>query len=353
MLKRVLTIVVAVVVFIAGNVAISKAAADRTLASVNGEAIFESEFNSLFEPYLAQYKQFAPPAEQTEERINELRKEVLDQLINRALMRQQAKKQGIKASSKEIRDTITQFKNANFRSEADFREWLKARKLSNSDFEKEGANDRATNTLLRKIVEGKVQSPTEPQVKDFFDKVQLKLKGRPTGLSQEDDQLVQNIATQLKRVSGPQVEWRMIFVSDPKGAPAETSRLAKEKVKQVQEALKKTDFAQVAAQYSDHEVSRKEGGRMGIVAKGDLTQAAPALDRALFNLAEGKVTSTPIKTDEGHFFLKVDKTQKGRELTFNDVEKDLAELVYQNDVRKFLRVWTDDLRSKAAIRINM
>jgi parvulin-like peptidyl-prolyl isomerase len=293
-----------------------------------------------------------PPAEQTDAKINDLRNSILEQRVDYVLIRQQAKKQGIKASSKEIRDAVAQIKTR-FPSEAAFREELRRGNLSNSEFEKNVADDIANTTLMRQTVEAKVQPPTEAQIREFFDKVQLKSKGRPTGLNQEDDQLAQNVADQLKRLSGPQVRWRMILIADPKGAPAETSRLAREKVRQVQEAIKKTDFAQVAAQYSEHEESRQRGGDMGVVAKGDLAQAAPALDRALFNLAQGKFTSSPIKTDDGHYFLKVEEKISGRELTFNDVANQLAEIVYQNEARKIYQTWIADLKSKAQIRRNM
>jgi parvulin-like peptidyl-prolyl isomerase len=350
MSRKVWVVLAAVAVLVAGSFQLSQAA-DRTLVVVNAEPIFESEFNVIFDPILAQYRQTTPQADQTPARINELRNSILDQRVDYVLIRQQAKKQGIKATSKEIRDAIASIKTR-FPTEAAFRDQLKRENLSNAQFEKRVSDDLANTNLVRQTVEKKIAPPTEAQVRDFYDKVQLKLKGRPTGLPPEDDQLTQNIADQLKRVAGPQVRWKMIFIADPKGASADISRQARETVKIVKEDLRKGDFAQVAAQYSQNEESRQRGGDMGVIAKGDLAQQAPAIDKALFNLAAGKYTTDPVKTDDGHYFLKVEEKITGRELAFNEVANQLAEIVYQNEARKVYTVWLDDLKKKSTIKVN-
>jgi parvulin-like peptidyl-prolyl isomerase len=350
MLRKVWVVLAVVAVLVAGNI-LTALAADKTLAVVNGELIFESEFNAIFNPILAQYRQSTPPAEQTDAKINDLRNSILDQRIDYVLIRQQVKKQNIKPSSKEVRDAIAQIKTR-FPSEAAFREELKRENLSTSQFEKRVSDDIANTTLVRQTVEKLIVPPTEAQIRAFYDKVQLKSKGKATGLSPEDDQLAKSVADQLKRASGPQVRWKLIFIASPKNAPADNARIARDTVTLVKDALKKGDFSQVAAQYSQNEESRQRGGDMGVIAKGDLAQASPAIDRALFNLGVGKYTTDPIKTDDGYYFLKVEEKITGTDLSFEQIANQLAEIVYQNEARKAYVVWIADLKKKATIKIN-
>ena len=51
---------------------------DRTLATVNGQAILLSEFDKNLDPVLDQFKKSAPPAEQTPEHVADIKKRVLD-----------------------------------------------------------------------------------------------------------------------------------------------------------------------------------------------------------------------------------------------------------------------------------
>src|ERR1700722_15264596 len=55
---------------------------DRTIATVNSQAIMLSEFQKNAEPILDQFKKTSPSAEQTPERIADIKKRVLDQMID-------------------------------------------------------------------------------------------------------------------------------------------------------------------------------------------------------------------------------------------------------------------------------
>src|SRR5947208_13862105 len=71
---------------------------DRTLATVNGEAIMQSEFEKNATPILDQFKKVTPPADQTADRVTDIKKRVLDQMIDDKILAQEAKKQNIHVS---------------------------------------------------------------------------------------------------------------------------------------------------------------------------------------------------------------------------------------------------------------
>jgi parvulin-like peptidyl-prolyl isomerase len=204
--------------------------------------------------------------------------------------------------------------------------------------------------LVRQSVESKVTPPTVDQVKAFYDKVQIKMKGGETGLLPAEDQLASNLATFLKRASSEQVRLRQIFIALPKDAKPEEKKAALARVENVKKSLKDGEaFADAALKYSEDEASKARGGDLGIVVKGDLL---PEIDKKVFAMAVGDYTKEPVKTDTGYHFLKVEEKRAGKEVTFDEVKNDIGELLYQNEARKTYADWVSGLKAKANITTN-
>ena len=86
------------------------------------------------------------------------------------------------------------------------------------------------------------------------------------------------------------------------------------------------DFAEVAASHSQEMATSRRGGVIGRVGKGDL---APALDTAVFTLADGEV-SQPVRSEEGYHLLKVLETERAPLPVLEDLREQLiAELEQQ------------------------
>src|ERR1044071_5439002 len=77
---------------------------DRTVATVNAQAIMLSEFEKNAAPILEQFRKSAPPAEQTPEHIADIKKRVLDQMVDDRLLVQEATKKNIHVSQLEVDD---------------------------------------------------------------------------------------------------------------------------------------------------------------------------------------------------------------------------------------------------------
>ena len=196
---------------------------DKTLAVINGEPIFTSDFNNSLLPILEQYRQNVPQDQQNDARLNEIKDAVLNQKIEEILLKQEVKKQKIKISKKEIQDGVEQVKKR-FSNDADFNAELKRENLSLSEFEKRLGEQLSAMKLVRQSVESKVTPPTIEQIKTFYDKVQIKIKGGETGLLPAEDQLASNLATFLKRAASEQVRLRQIFIAVPKDAKPEEKK---------------------------------------------------------------------------------------------------------------------------------
>ena len=71
---------------------------DRTVATVNADAIMLSEYQKNAEPILEQFRKTAPASEQTPEHVADIKKRVLDQMVDDRLLIQESKKKAIRVS---------------------------------------------------------------------------------------------------------------------------------------------------------------------------------------------------------------------------------------------------------------
>ena len=72
-------VVVLMTIFMTLNIFATPKVIDQTLAIVNGEPIFASEFNKSFTPLIKMYRQTIPAKEQTDQKIKELKDIILDE----------------------------------------------------------------------------------------------------------------------------------------------------------------------------------------------------------------------------------------------------------------------------------
>jgi parvulin-like peptidyl-prolyl isomerase len=323
--------------------------ADKTAAVINGEPIFESEINAIFIPLLEEYRQNIPASEQTKQKENELWEMVLNQKISEIILKQEARKQKIKPSKNDVQEGISEIRKR-FANDSEFTAELKRENMTMSDFEKKISEQVAIRKLLKQNLESKVQMPTEIEARALYDKIITKIKGgAKTNLPYQEDALVSNLADALKRMSSEQIRVRQIFISLPKDANDSAVRSAQAKVATIKKELQRQTFADVAGQYSEDPTSRPRNGDLGIIAKGDLL---PVLDRTAFSMKVGDYTREPIKTDLGLFFLKIEERRAKKDVTFDDVKNDIAEVLAHINANKAQNEYIDGLKSKANIKIN-
>jgi peptidyl-prolyl cis-trans isomerase D len=98
----------------------------------------------------------------------------------------------------------------------------------------------------------------------------------------------------------------------------------KDALKKSQEVLQKLnqggDFADLAKQFSEDPLSKKKGGDLGFIRKGDMVKEFE--DKA-FELAQG-VNSEPIKTEYGYHILQVTAIQAAKSKSFEEVKKQIT-----------------------------
>ncbi|AKL98585.1 SurA N-terminal domain-containing protein [Endomicrobium proavitum] len=352
MLKKVISI--AAMSFVCATAVF--AASDKTVAVVNNEAIFESEYNEALAPVLQQFKAQTPAAEQTAENIKKLEDYVLSQKIDEVLVKQAIKKQSIKVSAKEIQDAVNQVKKSQNLTDAAFNAELKKEGITLAKFESSIKDQLAARKLITQNAASQMKTPSESETRAFYDKVMLKVKNdnAKTGLSKEDDALAGEIARLVKRASGEQAKIRIIAINT-QGLSGSELKAAQNRVSEAKDALKEGQgFAVVASKYNSSEALRANGGDAGAVAKGDLSVVSSALDSAVFKLNVGGYTKDPIKTNIGYYFVKVEGKTAPRDtpVTYEEVKSDIQNALLQVAERKAVADYFAKLRDNAQIKIN-
>lgn len=126
-----------------------------------------------------------------------------------------------------------------------------------------------------------------------------------------------------KFVSPPQWQVSHILIKLAAGATPAMKQEALAKAKQVETLAKApgADFAKLAEQYSDDLGSKRQGGDLGWLAKGD---AGAAFQDALDKLAKGQI-SDPVLTPDGYHIIDVRDTRAGHMETFAEARAELAQ----------------------------
>jgi parvulin-like peptidyl-prolyl isomerase len=327
---------------------------DQTLAVVNGEPIFESEFNKKFD----QIKHLVFASEQvSEQEVNELKNQFLEKQIEEILLNNEAKKQKILVSRKEILEYIKELKK-NFANESEFEAELSKQNITLKALEKNISELLKIMKLLDRALDKKelanIKELTETEIKSFYDKVIIKMKGGDTGLSSDSDWLTANVAAELKKMFSEKVRIKQIFIKNPKSAADTEVKAVQAKIETIKRELQVKPFAEIAGKYSEDFISKSRNGDFGIVARGDLPLV---LEKVVFSLKVGDYTKEPIKTDAGYYFIKVEEKFQNREVVFDGKVRDYikSKLLQFKKEKAYVQACTcyvNTLKAKANIRMN-
>ncbi|MDH4301520.1 MAG: peptidylprolyl isomerase, partial [Nitrospira sp.] len=119
------------------------------------------------------------------------------------------------------------------------------------------------------------------------------------------------------------------------------------KARRAMDDLKRGEkFEDVALQYSDG-ANSMQGGRLGLVRQGELW---PVLEQAVARLMPGGISDI-IESPEGVHIIRLDDRKPKRFRPYEDVRREIQELVYQQKSADMYESWLADLKNKAYIEI--
>lgn len=306
---------------------------DRSVAIVNDDTITLSEVNELGDPFFKKITKETPP-DRLNEALQQARATVIDKLIEKKLLLQEAKKYNIRISDEDVENALQRILANNQTTMEQFRKEISTLGLNEKQYREDLREQILSSKLINYEIRSKVIIPEE-KVKNYYDTMGSTAKVNDSG----GDYYI----LQIGCVWGAQ---------DRNGAhPTKAEAKAKaEKIRAM--ALKGDDFKRLAAQYSDLP-SAGDGGDLGGFQKNEM---APYIYQAIADLKPGDVSQI-VENDKSYQFFKLLPTQAEKTTTtsekasYDSVKEEIREKLYQQAMELRFKEWMKTIRDKAYIKI--
>lgn len=317
------TLKIVVVVMMVAGVPVSQAElVDQVLATVDTEAILQSELMMEIAPRLAELQSTAADAVSFQKAADALMGEALEQAIDAKLLLREALRAGIEIEEKRIDEQLAEFKKL-YDSPEQFTKELEAAGETLGDL-----RVRIRKQSMARAMAVRKQSEFEKQV-----------------VVSESD-LAQYFEDHKDEFARPErVRVSQIFL--PATAGADERAVAKARMEEILSELKQGgDFAAVAKAYSKGPEAQ-QGGAIGWVARGDLVES---LEDAAFALPTAGLSDV-LESPGGYHILRVDERQEAGQATLEDVRKDIEPRLRAEAAAQQYKNWIQELRNKSRVRV--
>ncbi|MBW1680254.1 MAG: peptidylprolyl isomerase [Deltaproteobacteria bacterium] len=286
-------------------------------ALVNGTAITRAELEREMGRVVQGMRRLGRALDPS--RVRELEGKVLENLIDRELLFQQAGKKGIHVNDGDLAKAMKGLKKR-FPKAEDFRRALARAGLTESDLK-----DQIRRGLtIKKLVE-----------KEFAD--------RMTVTGKEAEAYYKAHAESFKRPE--EVRASHILAKVAPGAPDTEKTAARKRIEEVRKKLDQgEDFAALAKRYSQGPSSSK-GGDLGYFSRGRM---AKPFETAAFAMKPGQVSDL-VETRFGYHLIKVTGRRPGGTVPFAEVKDKLVDFLRQKKLAGLLKDYVAQLKKEAQI----
>ncbi len=365
-------------------------------ATVNGEDIPPARLQRMqrnyIEYYRRAYRQDITP--EMAERMG-LNQQVISDLIQEALIIQQAKREGITVSDEELRlriQSIPAFQEDGRFSRDRYLAQLKQARIEPGEFETEVRRDLVRQKMEALIKDGiKVsEAEVDQTYMTRFERVRADwayvetgpLMAQVTVSDADAEAYVKSHESQFSRPERRRIQYVLLApkafakaVSDgeaeayykehrvefekPKrlktahilvrvpptgGSEAENKSKAK-----VEEAIRRAkageDFGKLAKELSEDTATAPQGGDLGFVGKGEMV---PQFEEAVFALKKGEMSPQPVRTPFGYHAIKVSDVQDGGVQPFGEAAAKIKEKLAAERSEHAAQAKTDEARPALA-----
>ncbi|SMC71788.1 periplasmic chaperone for outer membrane proteins SurA [Desulfocicer vacuolatum DSM 3385] len=291
---------------------------DRVAAVVNDDIITLSDLNKAIKPYEEKLASSGYSREQMNAMRYNMRQEMLNNLVDRKITDQEAKKLGITVSEKEVDNAVAQLKKSRMMTQEDLEKALQQEGLTFKAYRKKIREEILRPKLINFSVKSKVII-TDEDIKAYYD-------------------------AHPEIYAGTQkIYLRNILISQ--GALA-VDALVQEKFNEVNTALLSgRTFGQVARQYSQAP-NAQDGGEIGFLSLDALSKE---IADAVRGLSAGEHTEF-IQTDLGYQMFFVEKVEDGNPRSIESVSDEISKKLYNDIVEKKFKTWLKELREKSYVK---
>lgn len=291
----------------------------QNAAMVNGVAIPKADYDAEIARFDRQVAMTGRNADEKE--VAAMRAKILDNLIGRELLKQEAARQQLKADDAEIAAQMDTLKKR-FGSEEEFKNALTRMNITEQSLKEQFAME----IVLRKLVEHEVASKITlgpDDAKNFYDQNPEMFK-----------------TPEMVRASH-------ILVKVEENASPEDKAKALAKIKGIQKRVQGgEDFAVVAKEVSDCP-SKENGGDLNFFQRG---QMVGPFENAAFSLKPGQMSDI-VETEYGYHLIKVTDRKDAGVSSFAEMEPRIEQHLKSEKVSQQLGQYVNQLKTAAKIEI--
>jgi len=325
-------------------------AAREPILIVNGEKITQAEFNEQYENLLNYYRQLYARNRLGSFDLQlrgpsgavyqlQLKSDVLNDLIRKVLLEQEARRMGIEVTEAELEAELDRWVEREFQYVLDYygmtEEELKER------LEQEGMSLDEFKQQIRKEIEGRKGEIHQRLLED-------KLRAQVVkGISPTEEELKKYFEEHKPRYATPEmVRARHILIKVAEDAPEEEVAQARARIEEIKRKLDEgADFAELAKEYSEDEATAPEGGDLGWFQRGQMVKE---FEEAAFALEVGQISDI-VRTKYGFHIIKLEDRRPAK--GFEDVKEQVRQDYLEEKRQEKFDEWYEGLREAAEIEI--
>jgi peptidyl-prolyl cis-trans isomerase D len=300
----------------------------NVVAKVGSENITYSDLDKVYQPQLDRLYNTLGEAPSSDQ-IASLKKHALDSLIENSIMSQTAKKLGISVSDEELAASLQRlsyFKDDNGKFSKDkYLQVLQANQITPSDFEASERSELLYEKVRSSLADSVIN--TSDELADYKNLLNREIKVQYLSLNpkdyentlvtNEDDlkDFYENHKTDFDHPERMRVR-HILLAAQGSSNPLDTDKSEKTLEDYRNQILSgKATFASLAEKYSQDNGTKKQGGDLGWVTRGEMVKE---FEDAVFSAKKGEITK-PFKTQYGYHIAQILDVEKEYKSTFTEV----------------------------------
>lgn len=240
---------------------------------------------------------------------DELKETALNGLFESIWLQGLADERGVTVSDQELEDELKKVKKESFKSEAEFKKFLKEQKYTQADVDERILLQKLSGEIQAEVSE-EAPKPSEREVENYYE-----------------------AAKSTQFTTPPSRDLRLIVNKD------------EEKAKQALAALEKDNtaknWAKVAKKYSEDPATKGKGGKQEAVQEGTLEEP---LDKAVFAAIEGQIEG-PVDAPRGFTLFEVTKSSPESVQELKDVKSQIESTLAQRNEQEFFAAFVSDFNT--------
>lgn len=316
-------LVVVGIFFIFFSTALYAAFEDRIVAVVNGDVITLSDLNTTLQPLLERIKK-VPEEEKRKELTAQARTAIINKLIDRMLIEQEAASLKIAVTDDEVDGVLENLLKAKKISLEKFRKSMAAEGFSLDEYKDEIRRERIKRKVINKIIRSKL-SISEEEIGEYYAKHRDEYEG--------------NEAVRIQQ----------ILIVKPKDATSGTQKKLRAQAHKVLKKLQAGESFDLLVATHSQGPAVNAGGDLGFVEKGMMF---PEVDEAAFSLKKGGISGV-IESPVGFHIIRITDKRGAGIKPIEEVREEIIAKIGTEKGKKKFEEWLKEMREKSHIEIRL